>query len=151
MRHAMLIATLLLAMPARASDVVISESWARATAPGQSNSAVYLTITSHQDARIVALSSLIAGSASLHSMTQEDGVMKMRELDALPLPSGKIVKLSPGGYHIMLDSLKQSLEAGDSVPLSLTIKYADQHQEKIEIKVKVQSLSPNPNEQHHKH
>ena len=43
-------------------------------------------------------------------------MMKMKAVDRLPLPAGKSVELSPGGYHMMLFDLKAPLKAGDVVP-----------------------------------
>ena len=50
--------------------------------------------------------------------------MKMRQVDAVPLPAGQAVTLSPGGYHIMLVDLKAPLVAGQSFPLTLTFEKA---------------------------
>lgn len=141
MRTVVLIAALAFSAVTRADEIKTSESWARTTSPGQTNSAIYLTIVSQQGADVIAVSSSIAHSASLHSMTHEGGVMKMRELDILPLPAKQEVKLSPGGTHIMLDDLKRPLGVGDSVPLILTIKFADQHIEKIGLNVPVKPLT----------
>lgn len=131
------------AAEAKVGETTISDSWARATAPGQTNGAIYLTIASQKEASIVAVSSAIANSASLHSMTHEDGIMKMRELDVLPLPARQEVKLNSGGNHIMLDGLKRPLKVGDSVPLILTVQYADQRIEKFRLTVQVKPLTLN--------
>jgi copper(I)-binding protein len=48
----------------------------------------------------------------------------MRQVDAVPLPAGQAVVLSPGGYHIMLMDLKAPLVAGQSFPLTLTFEKA---------------------------
>ncbi len=141
MRTVVLIAALVFSAATWADEIRTSESWARTTSPGQTNSAIYLTIVSQQEASVIAVTSSIAHSASLHSMTQDGGVMKMRELDILPLPAKQEVKLKPGGNHIMLDDLKHPLRVGDSVPLILTIKFADQHIEKISLNVQVKPLT----------
>lgn len=140
-RLLILIAALVFSTPIRADEIITSESWARTTVPGQTNGALYLSIVSQQEASIIAVSSSIAHSASLHSMSHEDGIMKMRELDILPLPAKQVIKLNPGGNHIMLDGLKHPLKMGDSVPLILTIKFADQRIEKIRLNVPVKPLT----------
>lgn len=151
MRYLTLILSILLATHAAASEITIGEPWARATAPGQENGAVYLTITSQAGASIVAVSSDIAARASLHSMIHENGVMKMRELEALKLPAKQEVKLNPGGNHIMLDGLKQPLKEGDGVALVLTIQFADQSKEKIRLTAKVKPLTSIQNNHEHQH
>ena len=151
MRHAILIAALLSATQAGASEVTVSESWARATAPGQGSGAVYLRIISQREARIVAVVSPAADSAEMHSMTHDNGMMKMRELEALPLPAGQQVELGSGGSHIMLVGLKQPLKAGGSVPLTLTIQFADKRKEKVEVKAEVRPLTADSNSHEHHH
>jgi len=57
----------------------------------------------------------------------EDGVMRMRRLEGgVPLPAGETVKLEPGGKHIMLIGLKDRLEDGETVSMTLTFENAGQ-------------------------
>ena len=44
-------------------------------------------------------------------MAMDGGVMKMRAVPALDVPSGGKVELKPGGYHVMLLDLKQPLRS----------------------------------------
>lgn len=104
--------------------VTISDAWVRAMAPGQKVGAAYLTLKSAAETTLVKAESPVAGSVEIHSMTMNDGVMKMRMLDALPLPAGKTVKLEPGGFHLMLFDLKQPLKAGEKVEFVLHFKDA---------------------------
>lgn len=50
------------------------------------------------------------------------GVMRMREVGALDLPKKSTVSLKPGGYHLMLLKLKQPVQAGDKIPLTLIVE-----------------------------
>ncbi|MGV8933896.1 MAG: copper chaperone PCu(A)C [Gallionellaceae bacterium] len=131
---------LLCAAQAYAGDVTVSDVWSRASAPGQSNGSVGLVITSTKDARLIAVSSPAAESAEIHTMSMDNGVMKMRELEFLSLPANQAVKLGPGGNHLMLFGLKKPLQAGKEIPLTLTIQFADKHSEKISIKSKIKAL-----------
>jgi len=124
-----------------AGGVTISDAWARATAPGQDSAAVALHITSQKEASIVAVSCAIAKTAEIHSMTHENGMMKMRALDAFPLKARQEVALGSDGNHIMLVGLKKPLNAGDSVPLTLTLQFADKSKEKIEVQAVVKPLT----------
>ena len=45
--------------------------------------------------------------------------MRMRELDGLDIPGFGAVELAPGGIHLMLVGLTQTLQEGDSVDLTL--------------------------------
>jgi copper(I)-binding protein len=121
--------------------VQVSEAWARATVAGQDSAAVALHIVSRKDARIIAVNSPVAASAKIHSMTHENGMMKMRALDDLPLAANKEVSLGSDGNHLMLVGLKKQLNGGDSVPLTITVQFDDKHTEKIEVKALVKPVT----------
>ena len=103
-------------------DILISDAWVRATAPGQTVGAAYMTLTSPADSTLVYVESAVADSAEIHSMSMENNVMKMRMLEELPLKAGKPEKLAPGGFHLMLFDLKAPLKAGETVALTLCFK-----------------------------
>lgn len=104
------------------ADVLISDAWVRANAPGQSVGAAYMTLKSPQDSTLFHIESPSAGSLEIHSMTMANGVMKMRALETLPLEAGKPEKLAPGGFHLMLFDLKTPLKAGEKVAFKLSFK-----------------------------
>jgi copper(I)-binding protein len=61
----------------------------------------------------------------IHEMAMIDGVMKMRELpEGLPIPAGRSVTLTPGGYHVMFMDLAQPLVQGETVDLTLLFERA---------------------------
>jgi hypothetical protein len=140
---------LLLSVQVSAGEVKVSDAWARATAPGQENGSVGVVITSQKDARLIGVTSTAAASAEIHTMSMDNGVMKMRQLEYLPLPANQPVKLGPGGDHLMLFGLKRALKAGDIVPLTITVKFSDQGTEKINIKALVQPLAYEKSHHHH--
>lgn len=104
--------------------VAITDAWARANAPGQKVGAAYMTLLSAQDSTMIKAEADIAGSVEIHSMSMENGVMKMRMLEELPLKAGKAEKLAPGGFHLMLFDLKKPLTAGENVNFTLSFKDA---------------------------
>ena len=104
------------------NKVAVIDSWARANAPGQTVGAAYMTFISAQDSTFVKAETTIASSVEIHSMKMNDGVMKMRMLNELPLSAGKPEKLAPGGFHLMLFDLKKQLIAGENIDLTLTFK-----------------------------
>ena len=104
--------------------VAVMDNWVRANAPGQSVGAAYMTLLSAQDITMIKAEADIAGSVEIHSMKMEDGVMKMRMLEELPLKAGKAEKLAPGGFHLMLFDLKKPLTAGENVNFTLSFRDA---------------------------
>lgn len=143
-RFGLLAAALLLSIASHAADngkdIEISAAWVRATAPGQDTAGVDMTITSKHAARLVGVSSPVAKSAELHSMMNMAGMMEMREVDAVDLPSGKPVNLGASGYHVMLNQLKAPLKEGDSVPLILSIMVGENELVRIRTTAEVRSL-----------
>lgn len=134
---AALAAGLLASSPAMADGVIVENAWARATAPGQDSGSLLFSITSPRAAKLTAVSTPASARAEIHTMTHEEGRMKMRAVDAIVLPAGKKINLSAGGNHIMLIDLRQPLKAGDSVPFTLTLQYGDGSKETVEAKAEV--------------
>lgn len=141
----------LIAGSSYAGEVSVSSAWARATAPGQDSAAVSLHITSRKAASIIAVSSPASDSAEIHSMTEEDGMMKMRALESLPLKAKQEVTLGSDGNHLMLIGLKKPLAAGDKVTLLLTLRFAGKHKEKVTVQAEVRPLTESHDEHMHMH
>ncbi len=112
-------------LPRVVGAVDVDHAWARATLPAQMASGAYMTVTSAMPARIIGVSSPLAGVAQVHEMAMQGSTMRMHAVGALDLPAGKAVELKPGGYHVMLMDLKQPLRKGDKLPLTLRIEGAD--------------------------
>jgi copper(I)-binding protein len=118
--------------PAQAADydvgsIHISQTWARATPKGASSGAGYMTITNKGATpdRVNCVSSDASAQCQIHSMTMEDGVMKMRPVEGgLEIKPGETVTLKPGGYHVMLVDLKHALEQGQTVKATLKFENA---------------------------
>jgi len=134
------IALAAVSLPA-AAQVTVTDPWVRATVPQQKASGLFAQITSAAGGRLVGASSPVAGVVEVHEMKMDGNVMKMRAVDALPLPAGKAVKLEPGGYHVMLMELKQQLKAGDTVPVTLVVEAAGGQREQVEVKAVVRTVN----------
>jgi copper(I)-binding protein len=140
----MLLASLLAAAgPAMAHEytskgVTVAHPWARATPGGAKVGGAYLEIKAAAGTgdRLVAVKSPAAGAAELHSHIMENGVARMRRVDAIAVPAGKSVTLRPGGYHLMLTDLKAPLKEGDLLKLTLVFEKAGE----IEVEATVEPL-----------
>jgi copper(I)-binding protein len=145
LRHAMVALTFgTLAFGALAQTAPKVESaWARPTVAGQPGGGGFLTIVGGSTAdRLVSASSDLAQSVQLHTMSMEGSVMHMREVPAIDVPAGKTVQLSPGGYHLMFDGLKQPLTLGEHVPLTLHFEKAGDV--KVDMQVMNQAMPAMP-------
>jgi copper(I)-binding protein len=135
-----------LAQSGGAAAITVENAWARATPGAIKTGGAYMTLVDHgaDPDRLVGVSTPVAGKAELHVMSEANGVMTMRPVDALTVEPGKPVELKPGGYHVMLIDLKQPLKQGDSFPMSLTFEKAGT----IQVTVKVEkpgAMGPNQN------
>lgn len=109
-----------LAQPAPQLD----QAWARATTASAQTAAAYLVVRSTTADQITGISTPVAGMAALHRSQEVGGVMEMRPVDNLAVVPGEALKLSPGGYHVMLMGLKHQLKPGDHFPLTVTFAHA---------------------------
>lgn len=135
-----------------AGDIVsIENAWVRPTNAGQDVGAAYMTFISKQDASLVHVESDITKSIEIHSMSMQDGVMKMRMMETLPLSTGKPYKLEPGGFHLMLFDLKKPLTEGEQVNFELTFKSGKNGEFKQQIKVPVKQPASDDSHEHHHH
>lgn len=117
---------LALSAPAFAGDIAVSSPWARASAPNAPNGACYLEIanTGREPDRLVSAASPAAAKVELHTHLMDNGVMKMRPVEAFEVSPGEPQVLRPGGNHIMLMGLKEPLKPGASFPVTLTFAKA---------------------------
>ncbi|HEY2685550.1 MAG TPA: copper chaperone PCu(A)C [Steroidobacteraceae bacterium] len=136
--YPMCLALLLASVALHAASLIqLTDPWARPTPPGTRVGAVYFTLvnTSAVADRLIGLSSPLADKVEIHQTVSEGGIMSMRALSSLECPPGKVLKISPGGLHVMLLGLKAPLVVGDQVPLSLNFRDAGM----LSLKVPVQA------------
>ena len=91
------------------------------------------------DARIVSASSPIAERVELHTMTREDGMMKMEQVDGFALPDGEAVALQRGGDHLMLYGLVD-LDPDASYDVNITVELADGSTVDLQTQASIQPL-----------
>ncbi|GAA0784342.1 copper chaperone PCu(A)C [Marinobacterium sediminicola] len=126
--------SLLLSSAATAADISVEGAYARATAPGQPNSAVFMQIGNGGDATsLVGASSHAAQVVELHAHLHDQGVMRMRKIDAIELPAKSQIELAPGGLHIMLIGLESPLKAGSQI--DMVLEFADGTSEALMVPV----------------
>jgi periplasmic copper chaperone A len=131
-------------------DMHIGHPYARATVPGQPSGAAYLSIENNGKAadKLIAVSTPIAKSAEIHTMSMEGNVMKMREVQDIEVAPGAKIAMKPGdGYHIMLMGLKKALKKDDKFPLTLTFEKAG----KVNVEVHVDGDATDMEHMDHHH
>lgn len=139
---AMFIASVLISACSKQDSIEIKNQWVRASNDGQDVSAAYMTIVSNEDTSLIAIDSDVADAIEIHSMSMENGVMKMRMLDTLDLIADKPTELSPGGFHLMLFDLKKPLTAGKEAHFTLHFKNKAGQEKTISITSPIKAEAP---------
>ena len=118
------------------NDIAVEAAWVRNVPPVTSTTAGYmqLTNTGEKEKLLVGVRSDIAENIELHNHTMDNGMMRMRRIAHVHLPSGKMVALTPGGMHMMIFRLKKPLVAGNVVELEL--QFADGSSQIVTAEVK---------------
>jgi len=117
--------------PAQAEDVTagsvkISAPWIRATPKGAPVGGGYMTITNTGSVseKLIGGTSDVSSRFEIHEMSMENGVMKMRPAAGVEIKAGQTVELKPGGYHVMFVGLKEPLERGQHIKVTLHFEKA---------------------------
>jgi len=142
------LASTLAPVPANAASVTsgkaavqVSDAWAKASVPGQTVGAAYLTLTAQQAGLTLrALHTPAAQSVQMHEMIMQGDVMQMRAIESLDLPQGQALGFAPGGRHLMLMGLKHPLRAGQVLPLRLEFSNG----QSLQLQLPVRSTAPVP-------
>ena len=141
MKHALIAVAMGLALGSTAfAQVAVKDPWVRATVPQQKATGAFMQITAAADAKLVEVQSSAAGIIEIHEMKLDNNVMKMRAVEEVALPAGKLVELKPGGYHVMLMDLKAQVKAGGTIPLTLVFEGKDKKRFTMEVKAFAKSL-----------
>ena len=82
--------------------------------------ALYLTIRAGpMGDTLYAVTPVGGGVASLHVSTASAGPVTMKPTRSIAIPAGALLRMQPGGAHVMLDSMPRRLVPGSSIPLEL--------------------------------
>ena len=119
----------------------VTEPWVRATVPAAKSAGAFMHLQSATNARLVGVSTSVAGRAEIHEMAMENNTMRMRAVEGIDLPVGKPVHLASGGYHLMFFELKRQLKEGETVPVTLTVQDAAKKQTSVTVQAQVKPLT----------
>jgi len=123
------------------AQVTVTDPWVRATVPAAKSAGAFMHLQSATNARLVGVSTPVAGRAEIHEMAMENNTMRMRAVEGIDLPAGKPVHLASGGYHLMFFELKRQLKEGETVPVTLTVQDAARKQTSVTVQAQVKPLT----------
>jgi copper(I)-binding protein len=121
---AFLAIVLLTACRAGGESVEISDARAGATPPGTTVAAAYMRIVAKDGDTLLGAATPVAARVEMHSSIEENGMMKMRQLERIELAPGEPLSLQSGATHFMLIGLGAPLAADNTFPLTLRFQKA---------------------------
>jgi copper(I)-binding protein len=122
------------------NDVLVNDAWLRESVPGQDAASLQLNLTSNKAARLVEVRSPLAAAVKMQRLYPVRGKVKAHDVASLRLPARYTMVFGGNNFALMLTGLKQQLNAGDRVPVSLTLEFAGKHTRKVEIEAEVKPL-----------
>lgn len=133
------------------AEVSLSEGYVRAVPPGQMNSAAFMQLENKNDRNVALVSAKSPASevVELHTHSNNNGVMQMRQVEKFDIPAQGKLSLQPGGHHVMLIGLKRGLNEG--VQVEVTLEFSDQTSATVSLPVKKVMAGKQMGHKHHHH
>ena len=149
----LVISSLVMGVTSARAEVTVKDAWVRATSGAAKVTSGYAVLSNSgpEDDVLISIQTPAAAMAHLHASADKDGIMRMEGVKDLAVPAGKDVALAPGGYHVMVMDLENSLKTGEEIPLIFSFK----KQGAVKVMAKVMPLSygggspPEAGQKHH--
>lgn len=140
--------TFILSFSAQASDIQVHNGYVRAIPPTAPVTAAFMEIhnPSNEARALVSANSPVAEAVELHTHTNVEGVMQMRQVEKIDLAAKSTTHLQPGGLHIMLIGLKVPLKMDTKVLVSLKMDDGSL----IELNLPIRKVATQGHMKHHK-
>ena len=104
-------------------EIRIEDPWARAAGIGGTTGAFFIINNTGEADVLLSAASDIAEAVEVHQTIMEGDIMRMEMQQSVAIPSGTLA-FQPGSYHVMLISLRETLNPGDEFSLTLTFEQA---------------------------
>jgi periplasmic copper chaperone A len=107
---------------AGANDVMVDKVWMRESVPGQTSATVMLNLSVTKAARLLSISSPVAETGEIQGVVLRHGKLQTGTVDSLKLDAHSTTLFGARGMYLSLVGLKQPINAGDHVPLTLVVE-----------------------------
>lgn len=134
-----------------AKNLEVSFARAVPTIGDMRHSAAYLDLTNNGP-KTVELRSVhcpLAEVAEVHAYAMDADVIRMRKIDTVSIAPGEKLQLRPGAHHVMLMGLKQPLNPGETVPLTLEFTGGEMLEFSVPVKEPDPASAPGEGHEHH--
>lgn len=135
------------------NDVIVDKVRVGETVPGQTSATLGMNISTIKAATLLSVSSPVANKVEIHSMALHKGKMVVREVDHLSIPAHRTMAFGSHQLYLLMVGLKQQLNVGDKVPVTLVVQYGDGRKQTLELTADVKKMALSykhlgPNEVH---
>lgn len=115
------------ATPESAPGITLSDAFIRLPAVPGSPGAAYFTVSQGNGAprRIAAVYVEGAERAEMHETVTTNGISSMKPVKDVAIEAGKSVSFKPGGLHVMLFDVSDTLKQGGTTELTITLDNGD--------------------------
>jgi copper(I)-binding protein len=141
------------ALPALAGDIMVQDSYARASTAMSKSGAAFMVLMNEgdQDDRLIGASSDVAMRVELHTHKDNgQGVMSMVKVEeGFPIPAHGSHALARGGDHVMLMGLTHPLVQGEVIKITLTFEKAGEMT--VEVPVDLERAPEGAMQMQHQH
>lgn len=126
------------ASPENAPGITVTDASVRLPAVSGSPGVAYLTVSQSGGAARNIAGVYIEGveRAEMHETATQNGVSSMRPVKFVVIESGKSAVFKPGGLHVMLFGVADTLKAGGMTEVTITLDNGD----KVSAPAKVESI-----------
>ncbi len=124
---------------AGAHDVMVDKVWMRESVPGQQSVTVQMNLSVTKAARLLSVSSPVAASGEIQGVVMRRGRMQTSTVESMKLAPHSTIIFGTRGVYLVLNGLKQALNVGDRVPVSLLIEVSGK-QQKVNVEAEVKAL-----------
>jgi periplasmic copper chaperone A len=120
----MVLAGLVLATPAFAANVQVSNAWFRSL-PAKVPAGGYFTLHNSGTAEIALTGAQtpVCSMLMLHKSSESGGMSSMDDVASVPVAPGGKITFAPGGYHLMCMDPSPAMVPGGTV--AVTLRFSD--------------------------
>lgn len=135
------------ATPENAPGITLTDAIVRLPAIPGSPGAAYFTVAQGSGPARKIAGVYVEGveRAEMHETVTENGISSMRPVEEVALESGKTTAFKPGGLHVMLFNLDDTLEAGGTTEITITLDNGD----KASVQAAIESIGGNDSAEDH--
>lgn len=122
------------------NDVLMDKVWLRESVPGQASASLQMNLTVTGPAKLVGVSSPWASSVQMQKLGLSRGRVKPRAVPSVRLSRNRTLVFGERSMALMMLGLRRPLQAGDHVPVKLTLEFPGRRTRMLETEAEVRPL-----------